>query len=166
MLTVSFLIILSSGAILFGLKLLYDAQQNIKAAPVATNGEPVARIDSLVLTADGVIATSSGSFEIPILTVHTDPLSPGDRIKGVEVQKTVEILALLKKNNVAVESVTIYNKDYCVLILPETIRVLYNSNSDARTLISSLQTMMAVFTIEGRIPEEIDFRFDKPVIRY
>ncbi len=166
MLTVSLLILLSVGAIGLGLKLLYNTQQSAQTTPQDMRGETVARIGVLALTSNGYVVSSPDYESLPELTLYTDPLFPGDKIQGEEVLKTGQLLLLFKKNDIAVVSATIYTKDYCVLTLPETIRVLYNDKSDVRTLTSSLQSMMAVFTIEGTKPEEIDFRYDKPVIRY
>jgi hypothetical protein len=92
-------------------------------------------------------------------------LQDGDRLTGQGIEFTTELLSHLLKKQVAVQSVTIYTRDYSVMRLGDT-NVVYKEKGSASELASSLQSMLSVFTIEGRVPSEIDFRFDKPVLRY
>lgn len=137
--------------------------------PIVQAGDIIARTGNYSVSTSGRIFEQVPDTSLPELIIGTDKLLPGDVLTGNEIKNTLAILALLKKNGIAVRSIYIYTKEYCVLEIPNqsgTIRVLYNENSNPTGLISSLQSIVSVFTIEGKVPDEVDFRFDKPVLRY
>lgn len=159
------MIILSCGAISAGI-LLLNASQNKPSQAINTDvGTLVGLIGSLAITDKQYIVPVSNQ-PLPIIQAVTDPLESGDRLSGQGIEFTTELLRELSKNQVAVESVTLYTRDYSILLLSTNTNVIYKEKGSASELATSLQSMLSVFTIEGRMPTEIDFRFDKPVLRY
>jgi len=158
------LMLLSLGTISAGIALLNASQKNQPQAKTIDIGVPVALVGSLAITDKQYIVPVSNPA-LPVIQTQTDPLQDGDRLAGQGIEFTTEFLSALSKNQVAVQSVTIYTRDYSVLHLNNT-NVVYKEKESASVLASSLQSMLSVFTIEGRNPTEIDFRFDKPVLRY
>jgi hypothetical protein len=131
-------------------------------------GIPLASIDQFVITSTGLIKERTGNA-YPLLTVQTDPVVPGDILRSPEITTSLRLIENLQKNGIAVGSISIYTTEYCVVELPvkaDTIRVLYNSQSDTVSLVSTLQGILTMVTIEDTKPVEIDFRFDKPILRY
>lgn len=155
---------MSIGTISIGIVLLNASQNNQPQAKTTDVGVPVALVGSLAITDKQYIVPVSNPA-LPVIQTLTDPLQDGDRLTGQGIEFTTELLSVLIKNQVAVQSVTIYTRDYSVLHLGNT-NVVYKEKESASILASSLQSMLSVFTIEGRMPTEIDFRFDKPVLRY
>jgi hypothetical protein len=163
MLTAVLLILLSLGTIGTGLALLNASQKN--QPQITTDaGTPVALIGSLAITEKQYIVPVSNP-SLPVIQTFTDTLQVDDRLSGQGIEFTTQLLSELGKKQVAVQRVTIYTRDYSVLHLANT-NVIYKEKASASELASSLQSMLSVFTIEGKMPLEIDFRFDKPVLRY
>ena len=158
------LIVLSLGIISAGIYILNASQNAQPKVEVVDVGTPVALIGSVAVTDKQYIVPISNP-SLPVIQTHTDPLKDGDRLTGQGIEFTTELLYHLSQKQVAVQSVTIYTRDYSVLRLSNT-NVVYKEKGSASTLATSLQSMLSVFTIEGRVPSEIDFRFDKPVLRY
>lgn len=155
---------MSLGTIGVGIVLLNASQKNQSQAKATDTGTPVGLVGSLAITDSQYIVPVSNT-SLPVIQVLTDPLATGDKLAGQGIEFTTVFLGELAKKQVAVQSVTLYTRDYSVLHLANT-NVIYKEKSSASELASSLQSMLSVFTIEGRVPSEIDFRFDKPVLRY
>jgi hypothetical protein len=160
------LIALSFLIIIGGIFLLDKSEKNIEANTVVDYGKIVASVGNFFVTDKHFIVVSRAQRAIPVINIKTDPLTVGDRLSGQGIEVTLELLGILGNNKVAVESVTLYTNEYIVLKLMNPTIVIINENHNTAELASSLQSMLSVFTIEGRMPKEIDFRFDKPVVRY
>lgn len=159
------LILLSVGTITTGITLLNASQNNQPQAKDTDYGTPVGTIGTLAVTDKQYIVPVT-SQSLPSVQILTDPLKTGDKLAGQGIEFTTQLLAALAKNQVAVDQVTIYTRDYSVLHLTTNTNLIYKEKPSVTELVSSLQSMLSVFTIEGRNPTEIDFRFDKPVLRY
>ena len=71
-------------------------------------------------------------------------------------------------SNVKIEFLSIsLNSDTSYSIeLQDRSKIILSSKKDIQRQISSLQPILKLLTIEGRRFEVLDFRFDKPVIKY
>ena len=156
---------MSIVAITAGIVLLNASQKNQPQAKTTDIGTPIGIIGNFAITDKQYIVPISNQ-SLPQIQAYTDPLAEGDKLTGNGIEFTTEFLAELAKHHIAVTSATIYTRDYSILRLATDTNVIYKEKPSASTLASSLQSMLSVFTIEGRVPSEIDFRFDKPVLRY
>lgn len=127
-------------------------------------GSPVAVIGNYIVDRNGYIVKTYNGESLPIINMQTNPINFGDRIQGSAFEKTISLIDLLNGKGIPIQSSTIYHDSYLELTISDTIRVLYSTDTDTETLISSLQSILPVFTIEGVQLTVIDFRFDKPVI--
>lgn len=156
---------MSLTAITAGIVLLNASQKNQPEAKITDVGTAVGIVGSYAITDKQYIVPITNQ-SLPQIQVFTDPLIDGDRLTGNGIEFTTELLFELQKNHIAVASVSIYTRDYSILRLVTNTIVIYKEKGSASELAASLQSMLSVFTIEGRNPSEIDFRFDKPVLRY
>ena len=83
---------------------------------------------------------------------------------GSSFLTTKAIETLLKKNDIAFESVYYMQDQTYVVVLPEGGEVVLSANKSFEEQISSLQLISSRLTIEGKRFSRLDFRFNKPVI--
>lgn len=116
---------------------------------------------------DGVIferaATSSSLIR---LNLSSKNLDLGNNIAQNEVKKAIDVIKESKKYNISMAKVDISDRKELQISLTDGTLVIIGENSDPEYIVSSLQTVLKRFTIEGTKISKIDFRFDKPYITY
>ncbi len=95
----------------------------------------------------------------PQQTVFANPYTRQNQFAEAE--------ALLSAKGFEVESKTV-SKDKSVLTvaLHNGPTVLFSSSTDLEWQISSLHSIMYKLTIDNKRPTEIDFRFEKPIVKF
>ncbi|MBI4130207.1 hypothetical protein HY468_02735 [Candidatus Roizmanbacteria bacterium] len=126
----------------------------------------IASMNGFILDEKGSVVAYHQTEQLPLIQASIPPLTIGDRIESEELLVTIAVLRKLQEEGIAAVEARIYNATYMELTMEHDVHILFNTTNDPVLLSSSLQTMLSVFTIEGRFPKEIDFRFSKPVIRY
>lgn len=114
----------------------------------------------------GVLIRRSSNSDYPEIKIEIQSARGGEKIQGGEIETTLAVLKELKKLDLEVKEVEVYNKERMDLIFHNNIKVLYNSAVDPYPFASSLQFMFSRFKIDGKLPAEIDFRFRKPVVKF
>ncbi len=129
-------------------------------------GKPVARIGEFSVDLKGQVRRVGESENLPQIVVLTEPLFGNERIENYEFNKILFILDRAEKSELDVEKIAVYNKERIDFYLKNGIMVTVNSELDADYFISSLQIMLSRFKIEGKVPASIDYRFNKPVVKF
>ena len=130
-----------------------------------TIGYPVAVVQESLIDANGNVVGPFNQEDLAVIEISTDPLLYNTRIESEALRYSLSLLHLLQVAGFNVSTITIYHDWYITATVLDTIRILYTIHTDSDTLVSSLQSMLSAFTIEGVTLEEIDFRFDKPIVR-
>lgn len=123
-------------------------------------------IDGFSVDEDGLLLRRNADNNLPDIKIETQSVRGGEKVSGEEIEKTLRVLKELKKLGLEVKKVEVYNRERMDLIFANNTRIIYNSSVDPFTLSSSLQFMFSRFKIDGRMPVEIDFRYNKPVVRF
>lgn len=123
-------------------------------------------VDGYLIDEDGMLLQRNTSSDYPEIKIETQSARGGEKIQGEEIKKTLAVLKELKKLNLEVDRVEVYNRERMDLIFRNSIKVFYNSAVDPYTFASSLQFMFSRFKIDGKMPAQIDFRFRKPVVKF
>lgn len=80
-------------------------------------------------------------------------------------QNNNQVQQLLDKNNIQYSSINNTNYGYLILLNQGT-KVYLSNQKDLNSQINSLQVIQSHFTIEGKVPKSVDFRFDQPVVSF
>ena len=80
-------------------------------------------------------------------------------------QNNNQVQQLLDKNNIQYSSINNTNFGYLILLNQGT-KVYLSNQKDLTSQINSLQVIQSHFTIEGKVPKSVDFRFDQPVVSF
>jgi len=73
--------------------------------------------------------------------------------------------SLLKRAEIPFISIA-WSSDSYIVTLSDGAQVFISSGKDLNAQINSLQLMLSRLTIEGKRIKSLDFRFDKPVIKF
>ncbi|MFH0863652.1 MAG: FtsQ-type POTRA domain-containing protein [Candidatus Gottesmanbacteria bacterium] len=115
---------------------------------------------------DGIIIEESqNNNNLPILnlSVGLQNLKVGSSIDNKD--KIVLVIFDTLKNKKNINNITITNNEIIVYLIEGT-QILLSSTDKITDKLTSLQTILSRFTIEGKRAKKIDLRFDKPVVTF
>ncbi|OGH37967.1 MAG: hypothetical protein A3B44_03365 [Candidatus Levybacteria bacterium RIFCSPLOWO2_01_FULL_38_21] len=102
-------------------------------------------------------------YFLPTLSLFKKPIiSPLAKNKS---SQTPNLETLLKNAKVPFVSIS-QSADYYIVMLSDGGQIFISSKKDLTSQISSLQLIFNRLTIEGKRIKSLDFRFDKPIIKF
>ena len=102
-------------------------------------------------------------YKLPTFLIFNKPIvSPLGQNKPSQ-NSNLEIL--LTKAKISFVSIS-KSPDYYTVTLSDGGQVIISSKKELTLQISSLQLMLSRLTIEGKRIKSLDFRFDKPIIKF
>lgn len=116
----------------------------------------------ILLTNKKIISLfSRQNFISPLPTVLNKKINSQDE-KDNEFKKELE--EELLKTNLGFSEI-IFTQDSSLSVeLASGEKIIFSFRKPVKSQVSSLQLMLSRFTIEGKKVEQLDFRFDKPVV--
>jgi cell division septal protein FtsQ len=90
----------------------------------------------------------------------------GQQISNDTVLKTIEIASLLKNNFVPFKEIKLNSQSEIIVELDSELQAFMSSNREVQIQVESLQFILRLSKIEGRLPASIDLRYAKPVVKY
>jgi len=132
-------------------------------------GRSLARLTTLsgeVLIDDSQLVTGYSTPDyksLPLLDFNYSQIAVGDKINNEEIKYATQII----RNSNAIYPISLIKRtdtfDYKFFI-DDTI-VVFPKSGDVAALMDTLQTLLARFRMKGIDINEIDLRFDKPIIK-
>ncbi len=137
----------------------------------ASKRQPVVAIknaDTYFLTdKDGyIVSQEKGPGDLPILTIATADVTSEGLITNSTILKAIACIRIVSENGMEPRGATILTDENEVKISTKGTELLIPLSIDTTSLYSSLQLLTRQFRIEGNQPSSIDFRFNKPVVRF
>lgn len=111
------------------------------------------------------VATTSSNLA-PKLDLSSKNVDLGTNIAQNNIKTALEIVEGSKNKNINIDYINLLEKEDLLITLTDGTVVIVGSNAQAEHIVSSLQTLLKRFTIEGTKISKIDFRFDKPYITF
>lgn len=109
------------------------------------------------------VSTNSG---YPIVNLENQEVGLGTNITHNNLNKVLRIIKLARDRNMQFIDIRMLTNDDISMHLDQGVQVVIGKSLEAEEIVSSLQIMIKRFTIEGKIPKKIDFRFTKPVVTF
>lgn len=128
------------------------------AVIIAANGQYA--VDS-----EGIILDTSEQID-PRIYLSQSTLVPGNQISQKVVLDSLKIVAKTKDTIVNIKEIIPAQNNSAQLVLDSGTEVIIDNNINVDNTVSSLQTIVRRFTIEGKSVSKIDYRFEKPVITF
>jgi hypothetical protein len=118
---------------------------------------------ALLIFIFGIIAVSYNYFP----TIFLPILNKGDLISPKGSISTVsDFTRELSKNNIATKEVKELPDSRIVGILEDGITVYFAPDKEAGWQVLSLKAIISRFSLEGKKPKIIDFRFKNPIVKF
>ena len=135
-------------------------QTEIMTTPIAA----IAQLSGFGVSDTGRVLSRVTSNELPFIDANAPILFGGEQLKGNGIETTLAFLSALKQHNIEVTYINLYDAQYMDLLLASKVVIVYNNSIEPIAMASSLQNMLGLFTIEGRMPTTIDIRYRQPVV--
>ncbi len=117
---------------------------------------------------EGVVFDSIAKFirsGLPIINLYQQDVDIGTNITQNGVKNTLDIVNLTKQIDLfKINEIMVLPEGVIYINLNDGVQVIINENSKAEEIVSSLQTIIRRFTIEGKTISTVDFRFEKPFV--
>lgn len=131
-------------------------------APASPSGRHYFLVDK-----EGVVFAKSATFSgVPLLFLPEEETpSLGKEIGKGRVNSACKIISLLGEKGIEAEKVFLKEGEI-EIILQEKIKIIFPGQNDFSFKVASLQSILSSLKMEGKIPKEIDLRFERPVVRF
>lgn len=121
----------------------------------------------------GFVALSSGGTVVsdartqpmlPLIDVPFSSVQIGQSIQEPRILTALSYIQADMTPSLRIERVSFYD-DSSLLIQTAETNIIVPQQSDTRDTIATLQQLVTRFRMKGRLPAQIDLRFDKPIIK-
>lgn len=121
--------------------------------------------EQFISDSDGVVykKAAGGKTSLPILTTDRISLKKGVYLDSKAETSSINIIKEVIKQELNVKEAVI-EKDSLKLVINGT-NAIFKKDKVNLAKVESLQLLLKKFTIEGELPEQIDLRFNKPIIK-
>lgn len=120
----------------------------------------------VLVDAQGTVLADAdrGRSGLPEIFASISGLRIGQRVRDMSVSTSLAFLAEISPI-LHIETVTI-SDDAVIRAHTGKLDILFTQDTQAHSIITTLQTLLTGFRIKGTLPTVIDLRFDKPVITF
>lgn len=117
----------------------------------------------LLSDATGLFYAPDTGANVPTVILIEPALQVGSKIDQVKLQAILQITQKLKELALPIRSFTV-KQSTAVLKSDNPVYLLFTLNSGISRELASLQLILRQNTIDSKLLESIDFRFDRPVV--
>jgi len=103
---------------------------------------------------------------LPIMKIESIEISEQGIIESSQIINGIQIVLKTIDVGFSVSYITVNQEKSEIIMIDSSTRIITPIAKDPEFLFSSLQLLLRQFRIEGKRPAVIDFRFDKPVVRF
>lgn len=134
--------------------------RNSSALVKAKNGYYL--VDNEGIVYDMVVNQGAG---LPVINLYQQDVDIGTNITQNGVKITLDIVNLARQTELfKINEILVLPEGIIYFNLNDGMQVVIKENSKAEEIVSSLQTIIRRFTIEGKSISTVDFRFEKPFV--
>ena len=111
---------------------------------------------------NGVIYDTADNSNYPLLKTERISLKTGVDLNRQEEKLSLKLINALLSTNIDPKKISIV--DEIIIINTDSTEIISGSDINSIDKVEALQLLLKRYTIEGKIPQKIDLRFDKPVV--
>jgi len=117
---------------------------------------------------EGFVFAKTATFSgLPLLYLpDEEKLFVGKKINQKGVKTAGKIITLLEEKGISVEKVFLPSPGKIEVLLKEKIKTIFTSQKDPSLQVTSLQIILSSLRMEGKVPKEVDLRFERPVVKF
>lgn len=108
----------------------------------------------------------AASSSLPTLHLPSRKIDLGTNIIQKNINLALKIIELANKNNLHFIDIIPFEEDSVSMTTTGGTQIIVGEEAKAEEIVSSLQMILKRFTIEGKTPVKIDFRFEQPVVNF